>query len=113
MLVERILDEVFPDETGAARLQQVGLLTLILMLEGDDQPVTEGRLAQITGQAQTAVNRQLHKLIKVGLVERTAILGPHGRGRAWHLSIRHTPETARLAEALLAAGKATAKGRKG
>jgi hypothetical protein len=113
MLVERILAEVFPDETGAARLQQVGLFTLIMMLEGDDKPVTEGRLAEITGQARAAVNRQLHKLITVGLVERTAILGPHGRGRAWHLSIRHTPETARLAEALLAAGQATAKGRKG
>jgi hypothetical protein len=27
MFVERILDEVFPDETGAARLQQIGLFT--------------------------------------------------------------------------------------
>jgi hypothetical protein len=44
-----------PDESGAARLQQVGLFTLILMLEGDEAPITERRLAEITGQAQTAV----------------------------------------------------------
>ena len=46
MLVERILAEVLPDETGAARLQQVGLFTLIYMLEGDDDPVTATRIAQ-------------------------------------------------------------------
>src|SRR5688572_20205743 len=33
MLVERILCEVFPEETGAARLQQVGLFTLIFVLQ--------------------------------------------------------------------------------
>jgi len=36
---------------------------------------------------------------------------PHGRGRAWHLSIKHTPETERLAQALLAAGEASARKR--
>jgi predicted transcriptional regulator len=100
MLVERILEEVFPDETGAARLQQVGLFTLILMLEGDEGPVTETRLADLSGQDRSAVNRQLQKLLKVDLIERTAVLAPHGRGRAWHLSIKHTPQTKRLVEAL-------------
>jgi len=36
---------------------------------------------------------------------------PHGRGRAWHLSIKHTPQTERLAQALLAAGEASARKR--
>lgn len=111
MLVERILAEVFPDETGALRVQQVGLFTLIFMLQGDDEPVTSARLAAITGQADSQVHRQLQKLLKVGLVERTAITSPHGRGRAWHLSIKHTPETERLAQALLKAGEASARKR--
>jgi DNA-binding MarR family transcriptional regulator len=113
MLVERILAEAFPDETGALRVQQVGLFTLIFMLQGDDEPVTSARLAAITGQADSQVHRQLQKLLKVGLVERTAITSPHGRGRAWHLSIKHTPESERLAQALLAAGEASAGKRRG
>jgi hypothetical protein len=32
MFVERILDEVFPGETGASRLQQVGLFTIMAWL---------------------------------------------------------------------------------
>ena len=49
MLVERILAEALPGETGAARLQQVGLFTLIFMLQSDDEPVTASRLAAMTG----------------------------------------------------------------
>jgi predicted transcriptional regulator len=113
MLVERILAEAFPDETGALRVQQVGLFTLIFMLQGDDEPVTSARLAAITGQADSQVHRQLQKLLKLGLVERTAITSPHGRGRAWHLSIKHTPESERLAQALLAAREASAGKRRG
>src|SRR3954471_18520596 len=47
MFVERILEEVFPDETGAARLQEVGLFTMIYMLQNDPTPVTAARLAQM------------------------------------------------------------------
>jgi predicted ArsR family transcriptional regulator len=112
MLVEQILAEVFPDETGAARIQQVGVFTLILMLQNDTEPVTAARLAAMSGQDQAQVHRQLKKLLKVGIVERTAITSPHGRGRAWHLSVRHTPETARLAKAILGGAKASAKPRK-
>ena len=50
--IERILKKVLPNKSGAARLQQVGLFTLIYMLQGDDEPVTARRLAMMTGQAQ-------------------------------------------------------------
>ena len=111
MLVERILAEAFPEETGAARLQQVGLFTLIFVLQGDKEPVTASRIAALSGHAHSEVSRQVQKLLKIGLVERTAITSPHGRGRAWHLSIKHTPQTERLAQALLAAGEASARKR--
>ena len=109
MLVERILAEVLPDETGAARLQQVGLFALIYMLQGDDEPVTASRLARITGQAQTQVGIQLEKLFKVKLIERKKILNKQGRGYAFALSIRHTPKTKRLVEAINAAAAAGKK----
>src|SRR5437588_12828307 len=106
MLVERILAEALPSETGAARLQQVGLFTLIYMLQGEDEPVTASRLAKITGQAQTQIGNQLEKLFELELIERTQILNKQGRGYAYALSIKHTPKTKRL---LAAIDKATAK----
>ena len=42
MLVARIIDEAVPKETAAARLHQVGLFTLIFMLQGEEEPVTAG-----------------------------------------------------------------------
>jgi DNA-binding transcriptional ArsR family regulator len=100
MLVERILAEALPDESGAARLQQVGLFTLIYMLQGDDEPVTASRLARMTGQSVGEIGVQLKKLLKVELVERKKILNRQGRGRAFHLSIKDTPKTKRLLGAI-------------
>ena len=104
MFVERILKEVFPEETGAARLQQVGLFTLIYMLQGDKGPVTATRLVQMTGQTDTQVGKQLKKLIAVNLIERTKILNKQGRGYAWQLSIKHNAKTKRLAAAIAKGG---------
>ena len=100
MLVERILKEVFPRETGGGRLQQVGVFTLIYMLQGDKEPVTQRRVATMTGQSEGTVGHQLKKLFKVGIVERTKILNKQGRGYAWHLSISDDPKSRRLAKAI-------------
>lgn len=100
MFVEPILDEVFPNETGAARLQQVGLFTLIFMLQGDEKPITATRLAAMTGQSDAQIARQLRKLIKLKLVERKKILNKQGRGHALHLGIKYNAKTKRLAAAI-------------
>lgn len=104
MFVEPILDEVFPNETGAARLQQVGLFTLIFMLQGDEEPITATRLAAMTGQSDGQIGKLLRKLLKLKLVERKKILNKQGRGHALHLTIKHTAKTKRLAEAISKAG---------
>jgi predicted transcriptional regulator len=108
MFVERIVSEIFPDETGAARLQQVGLFTLIFVLEDNGTPVTAARLSALTGQSVSQVQKQLQKLLKVGVIERKKALNVKGRGHAFHLRIKHTDKTRRLLEAI---GKA-AGGRK-
>src|SRR6266849_5953615 len=100
MFVDRILREIFPDETGAARLQQVGLFTLIFVLQENGEPVTAARLAEQTGQSVSQVQKQLQKLVKVGVVERKKALNRQGRGRAFHLAIRHTDKTKRLLKAM-------------
>jgi predicted transcriptional regulator len=113
MMVEPILAEVFPEETAALRIQQVGLFTLILMLQGDDEPVTAARLAAVSGLRSSQVHRQLQKVLKIGLVERTPITAAHGRGRSYHLSIKHTPATAKLVKALLNGAKGSGRSQAG
>ncbi len=100
MFVDRILREVFPDETGAARLQQVGLFTLIFVLQETGEPVTAARLAEFTGQSVSQVQKQLKKLVTVGVIERKKALNRQGRGRAFHLAIKHTDKTKRLLKAM-------------
>ncbi len=100
MLVERILQKALPKESGAARLQQIGLFTLIYMLQGEKEPVTVSRLSKITAQGDAQINKHLRKLLDEELVERTQIRNKQGRGRAFQLSIKHTPKTRRLLPAI-------------
>lgn len=100
MFVERIIEKAFPKETAAARLQQVGLFTLIYMLEGEEEPVTAARLARITGLSDAQVITHLRKLVARKLIKRTKIKNKQGRGRAFQLSINHTKETQRIVDAI-------------
>ena len=100
MFVGRIVGKVFPNETGAARLQQIGLFTLIFTLEQDGQPVTAQRLAEVSGQSSSKVHLQLQKLLKVNVIERTPALNRHGRGQIFHFSIKHTAKTKQLIKAI-------------
>lgn len=110
MFVARIVSEILPDETGAARLQQLGLFTLIFALEQNGTPVTAARLAEITHQSKSAVQKQLLKLEQVEVIERRQVLSTSGRGRAFHLFVRHNEKTAKLMKAL-GAGKGRRKKR--
>ena len=67
------------------------------MLEGDELPITASRLAKMTGQTEGQIGLQLNKLEEIELIERTQIRNRQGRGRAFQLSIKHTPKTKRLA----------------
>jgi predicted transcriptional regulator len=100
MFVERIVTKIFPNETGAARLQQVGLFTMIFVLEANGTPITATRLSELTGQSVSQVQKQLQKLADVGVIERKEALNRQGRGRALHLSIKHTRKTKQLLEVL-------------
>jgi len=99
MLLERILEEAFP-ESGAARLQRVGLFTLIYLMQSGEHAVTAARLAAMTGQDDANIARQVKKLIDLGLVERTQIVNKQGRGRAYKLTIKQNGKTKRLAKAI-------------
>src|SRR4051812_42891523 len=111
MFVDRIMDDMFPGETGASRVQQLGLFMIVFALEGREEPVTAARIAEITRQSDSRVQRQVQKLIARDLIERTRIKNKLGRGQAWQLSIKHSPGSKKLLKAIQNAGGAVA-GRK-
>lgn len=100
MFVDKILDDVFPDETGAARLQQIGLFTLIFVLEQRGETVTTARLAELTGQSASAVYKQLDKLDDIEVIARKKRTQKGRRGFTYVLSIKYNDKTKRLIEAL-------------
>jgi biotin operon repressor len=100
MFIDRIVRETFPGETGAARLQQLGLFVLIFAYESKGEPVTATLLSKLTGQSRNRVYKQLEKLDKVGIIQRTEILSRRGRGRTYQLSIKHNEKTKRLLGAI-------------
>jgi predicted transcriptional regulator len=100
MFIERIIRETFPGETGAARLQQLGLFVLIFAYESEGEPVTATFLSELTGQSRNRVYKQLEKLDEIGIIQKTEILSRHGRGRTYQLSIKHNEKTKRLIEAI-------------
>jgi DNA-binding MarR family transcriptional regulator len=100
MFIERIVNKVFAGETGALRMQQIGLFTLIYVLQDDEEPVTASRIAAMMGQTNGQVHRQLQKLLDRDLIKREQIRNKQGRGHAWKLTINATPETRRLTRAI-------------
>jgi predicted transcriptional regulator len=106
MVADRIVSDIFPDGAGAARLAQVGLFILIFVLGGDRAPVTPARLAELTGQPISRVQKQLHKLIEAGVIERKKA---KRRGHGFHLAIKADKGTKRFLQAMSkAAGRMAA-----
>ena len=112
MFIERIVNKIFGKETGALRMQQIGLFTLIYVLQNDEEPVTASRIGAMAGLSDGQVHRQLQKLLKLKLVKRERIRNKQGRGHAYKLTINETAETRRLTEAIVhASGKKSRRSR--
>ncbi len=105
MYVRPILRKTFPNETGAARLQQIGLFTLIFMLEEGGTPVTARRLSEITGQHVSGIHKQLEKLLDVKVVGKRRALNQSGRGHVLHFFVKQNAKTKQLLKALDKAAK--------
>src|SRR5437588_1971086 len=104
MFIERIVNKIFAKETGALRMQQIGLFTLIYVLQDDEKPVTASRIAAMMHQSNGQVHRQLRKLLDRKLVKRERVRNKQGRGHAYKLTINDTAETRKLTRAIAAPG---------
>ncbi len=105
-LVKQIVDTVFEKETPAARLQQVAILLTINALQDHEEPLTTQRLGDVFGLGTAQTSRLVLRLVERGLVERERVRNRQGRGHAYVLRVRETPELAALR-------KAVAKGHRG
>ncbi len=114
MFIERIVNKVFVRETGALRMQQIGLFTLIYVLQNGEEPVTASRVAAMIGQSNGQVHRQLQKLLDLKLVKRKRVRNRAGRGHAYALTINDTAATRKLAKAITDASgaKSARRGKK-
>jgi predicted transcriptional regulator len=101
IFVDPILDEIAPGETGAARLQQIGLFTLIFMLDKDGKGVTAQELADRTGQTLSTIYKQAEKLERVGVVEKRKTLNKQGRGQAFFFSVKQNAKAKRVIDAIV------------
>ena len=97
MFSRKILDEVFPGETGASRLQQIGMFTLIFAGDDGGQPLSASQIAELTGHDTSQLARLLRKLIDRDLIERRA--GP-GRGAPQLLYVKHSAASKKLVAAM-------------
>ena len=113
MFIERIVKKAFVKETGALRMQQIGLFTLIYVLQNDEEPVTASRLAAMMDESSGQIHRQLQKLLDLKLIKRERIRNRQGRGHAYKLTINDTAATRKLAKAIVdASGAKSTGGRK-
>ena len=109
MYVDPILDRIFPNETGAARLQQIGLFTLIFLLEARGEPVTAASLSEHTGVFRTKIHKQMKKLLKLRLVGTRRAPNRVGRSYALHFFIKQNAKTKALLKEILRAADSQAK----
>ncbi len=100
MYVEPILAKIFRNETGAARLQQLGLFLLVFVLEKNGEPVTAKRLSEATGHPNTSIHKQMQKLLKVGVVGKRKGTSSGRRGYALHFFVMQNAKTKQLLKAI-------------
>jgi hypothetical protein len=100
MSVDRVLAEILPGETGAARLQQLGLFLLVLVLEQRGEKVTVARIRELTRQSQSAIYKQLDKLVNVEVVKRTETKIDRPPGYVNEFSINYGDKAQRLIAAM-------------
>lgn len=101
-LVKQIVERAFPEETAAARLQQVAILLTINALQDEPEPLTTQKLGEVYGLTVSQTHKLVTRLVERGLIERTQVLNRRGRGHAFALRVVETEELRQLRQAVVA-----------
>lgn len=95
-LVKKVVETIFPDETGPKRLQQVAVLLTINALQDHEEPVTSARISEIYGLTHSSTHRIIAALLERGLIEKKTIRNRQNRGHSTALRIVETEEIAKF-----------------
>lgn len=90
--MKQVVENALPEETPPARLKQVAILLTIHVLEQQVQTVTTSDVANVYGLSSAQITKILQPLVHKGLVEREKIVNRQGRGHAYALKVKKTPE---------------------
>jgi len=95
-IVEMILKNALSEKTGTQKLQLIGVLTVIVMLQRKSVTATNRSIAEILEMEPTVIGRNVLWLEKKGIIQREKVLNIQGRGHAYTISLTETPELREL-----------------
>lgn len=86
-VMRRILADPDPDETGADRLRQIGLMVLIHNLQLRGIEATTSKIEELSGTDRRTIYDMARSLEGKGLLTRTSITNRHNKGRVFKYEI--------------------------
>lgn len=79
--VDRILSALPPDLSGAGRVQYLGVLLAIILIDAAGRRATVNAVEELTSMHATHVTKLANQLIAFGVLEREKTVASHGMGR--------------------------------
>jgi hypothetical protein len=95
-IVEIVLKNAMGERTGAQKLQLIGVLTVIVMLQRRGDIPTSRSVALFLDADPTVIGRNILWLEKKGIITREKVLNVQGRGHAYKISLTETDELREL-----------------
>jgi DNA-binding MarR family transcriptional regulator len=95
-LADSVLKAAESEVNGAQKLQLIGVLTLIVMMQLREEPATSFSIAQALNISPQTLHKNVIWLVSKGIVTRTPVLNSSGRGRAYKLTLNETTEIRKL-----------------
>lgn len=80
--LQEVLDKPIEGETPQSRLKQVGMMTVLYVMQQNDQKLTLSNIIEITGLTRNAVAESINPLIERGILTETIVKNSMGRGTA-------------------------------
>lgn len=95
-LMQSVVDTAQPNETPQMRFQVMSILIAINALQLKEERLSVAQLSEILGIEKLTVSRLVLSLVNRGLVERTKVFNRLGRGHAYALRVKETPQLAAI-----------------
>ncbi|MCA1409032.1 MarR family transcriptional regulator [Ensifer sp. IC3342] len=86
-IFHEIFDNPQEDETPQSRLKQIGMMSVLYIMNQGHQRLTLSNIIENTGLTRTGVTETIDPLVKRGLLTETFVKNSMGRGKARQFEI--------------------------